>query len=379
MRLVVSYSREGLVSLTSTERKERPIEGVLAPIMFGLSLLFLAVVAVTLVLWVEPWGEFEAASETATAQSDSSSETLAVPLSADARESLLRFQTNAFWLGNWSFMLLSCLWPLFLLEQAFHILRLRSWSAFRGMYPFSWLYLLFPPLRMCAQRRGEVNEVWLPKWGWQQVDRSLRRRLERVFSVPMIWIALLILPVLGLPFLFKEQMSEHPWLRALIHMGTGVIWFAFTVEFIVMLSVARDKLKYCKTHWLDLAIILLPFVSFLRSLRVLRTSNLVNASRLSRVAKMVRAYRLRGVAMRGFRALLGLELLHRLLRSTPERRIEKLEKMRAEKLRELEDIDEQIENLKLLAASQNEEATPDDSRSESEAEQIAASPETENQ
>lgn len=362
--------------MTGTERKERLIEDVLAPVMFGLSLFFLAVVAATLVLWVEPWGDFEAASETAAADIDSSAES--APLSAAARESLLRFQTNALWLGNWSFLLVTCLWPLFLLEQVFHILRLGSWSAFRSLYPFWWLYLLFPPLRMCAQRRGEANEVWLPKWGWQKVDRSLRRRLERVFSVPMIWIALLILPVLGLPFLFKEQMSEHPWLRALIHLGTGVIWFAFTVEFIVMLSVARDKLKYCKTHWLDLAIILLPFVSFLRSLRVLRTSKLVNASRLSQVAKMVRAYRLRGVAMRGFRALLVLELLHRLLRSTPERRIGKLEKLRAEKLRELEDIDEQIENLRLLAASQDEQATQGNSHSDSESTPTAVSPEAEN-
>jgi hypothetical protein len=42
-----------------------------------------------------------------------------------------------------------------------------------------------------------------------------------------------------------------------------------------MISVAPRRLEYCKKHWLDLAIILLPLISFLRSLRcfVLRGSH----------------------------------------------------------------------------------------------------------
>ncbi|MEM8733275.1 MAG: potassium channel protein, partial [Planctomycetota bacterium] len=161
---------------------------------------------------------------------------------------------------------------------------------------------------------------------------------------------------------FKESVINYPFLRIALHIGTGLIWFAFTVEFIVMLSVAEKKLQYCKKHWLDLAIILLPLISFLRTLRAVRATRLLKVGKLGQVSKLVRAYRLRGVAMRGFRALMVLEVIHRVMRIKPESRIQKLELEYAEKELELRELREQIDELKLQVASQS--APPSDQQSE---------------
>ena len=66
---------------------------------------------------------------------------------------------------------------------------------------------------------------------------------------------MMILPILVIEYVFTAQVAQYAWLRLLLHVGTGVIWFAFAVEFILMVSVAEKKLAYCKKHWVDLAII----------------------------------------------------------------------------------------------------------------------------
>ena len=142
----------------------------------------------------------------------------------------------------------------------------------------------------------------------------------------MIGIALLIMPVLIVEFFMKDQVSQYEWLRAFLHIGTGVIWFAFAMEFILMVSVAKKKLGYCKDHWIDLAIIILPFVSFLRTLRMLRMTRLAHLLQLPMLTKLGRVYRLRGTAVKVLRALMVLEVLQRIVGGDPERQIEKLQR-----------------------------------------------------
>ncbi|MFK7738659.1 MAG: hypothetical protein AB8B50_21725 [Pirellulaceae bacterium] len=306
----------------------------LAALMFAASLAFLILLSAVLVLWIDV--VVEPAERT--------------DLTESARQELiakeLAFEASAQRIGNVCAALLLVLWPAFLAEQFYNHLKLSSDASFLKHYPFWWLSCTLPPLRLCAQHRAESNEVWLPRFGWRTVNRELRKELERLFSIPMIFIALLILPVLGAHLLFKDRIIDFPALRIFLHIGTGLIWFAFTVEFIVMVSVAEKKLNYCKKHWLDLAIILLPLISFLRSLRALRIARVVDIGRFSQMSKFVRAYRLRGVAMRAFRALLVLEVLHRILRTKPEKRIQSLELQYAEKKRELSELREQIEALR---------------------------------
>lgn len=297
--------------------------------MFYLSLLFLTLLAASMVLWIDVPRVVDVAD----------GEQISVS------EAEVAFEQAAYRLGRWCGVLLLALWPVFWIEQIWNFTRADNWAQFRAEQPYAPLFCLVPPLRLCAHVRDTTERLWLPWLGWQTVNRQLERKLEKHFSVPMIGIALLILPVLGLQFLFQDRIVEYPKVRFALHFGTGLIWFAFAFEFIVMVSVAERKFQYCKKHWLDLIIILLPLISFLRTLRLLRASKMIRIGKLQQLSKVVRVYRLRAVTMRGLRALMLLEVVHRLLKTTPEKRIKKLKNLVSDKERELAELHEEIARL----------------------------------
>jgi len=209
---------------------------------------------------------------------------------------------------------------------------------------------ILPPLRLGTASSAWGGRLWLPVLSWQLPGKRLTKTLARFFGKPMIAIALLILPILLLEFVFKSLIAEHRWLQLLIHTATGFIWFAFTVEFILMVSVTDRKMRYIKKNWIDLAIILLPLISFLRSIRALRLAKLAKVQQL---AKMGRVYRMRGLGMKLFRALLLFEVINRVFRITPEKQLAKLEMEREEHLEELEEMDSEIAELKKVIAEKN--------------------------
>jgi hypothetical protein len=332
--------------------------------MFFLSLAFLGLLAAVMVLWIDVDRIVETSVHDDALDPDEQL-VMEFSLSEEALAKEIKFAATAHRLGRYCALMLALIWPLFVVEQFVRLTGTWIPNSRERISGYWWLFCIVPPLRLCAQQHGLVreqssdigpNRVWLPKLGWQDVNRNLQRRLERAFSMPMILIALLILPILGLHFLFKDQIIDYPYLRILLHFGTGLIWFAFAVEFIVMVSVAENKLAYCKKHWLDLAIILLPLVSFLRTLRVLRAGKLVKLGKLQQVSRVIRVYRLRGVAMRALRALMVLEVIHRVFRTKPENRIKKLEQQCREKEHELAELHEEIARIKRsLGQSETEE------------------------
>jgi voltage-gated potassium channel len=216
------------------------------------------------------------------------------------------------------------IWPIVILESTYHwIIRPKTW-AMRWFHFFGIFFCICPSLRMCARSVEMDGRLWLPGMSWRRPNRRLRRRLEQIFSVPMIGIALLILPVLMVEFLLKDQVARYAWLRLALHIGTGVIWFAFAAEFILMASIADKKLDYIRKNWVDMAIILLPFFSFLRSMQAGRGSRLARLAKIPQLTKLARAYRLRGTVLKAFRALVLLDVSTRLLRTTPEKQLSRL-------------------------------------------------------
>jgi voltage-gated potassium channel len=306
----------------------------LAAPMFCLSLTFLIVVAILVVLWVD----------VQLFLSDPDVEQGAAAELSQSRDPWIS-QKAAHEAGSLCLYFLVLIYPLFWLELLFqYIIRDRSVSFWQQRSQ-SVVACFCPPLRMCARNYDMDGNIWFPKIGWRQPDKQLRDELEKKFSVPMIFIALAILPVLLIEVGMREQLMQRPWLQLLLHASMGVIWFAFAAEFLVMVSVAEKKLWYCKEHWLDLAIILLPFIAFLRSLRVVRATRLARLAKIQQLSKMGRLYRLRGLAMRALRALLILELLNRIFRISPERRLKSLRSSLEEKEAECEELRGQIAEL----------------------------------
>jgi hypothetical protein len=169
----------------------------------------------------------------------------------------------------------------------------------------------------------------------------------------------LILPLLALeygPWEWARELREHPWVVDFLYVSTVVIWFAFAVEFVIMVSVAEHQPAYCASHWLDLTIIVLPVLMFLGNLGFLRLSRL---ARLEQMGRLARLYRFRGLWMRAWRAIILLELIHRLL-ATPEKRLQRLRDRLALKEEEIQELQKEIRALEEdIAKKKKPEAAPE--------------------
>lgn len=237
---------------------------------------------------------------------------------------------------------LVALWPVFVAESV-----LRFWVRAGQLTLAQRLRSLIitcvaPPARMAGRAYADPARLWLPFFGWRTVDRHLRRDLERFFSVPMVVIALMVLPLLALEYFWEEEMNARPGLKLLFDVGTSIIWMAFAIEFTIEVSVAPSPLRYTVQNWMDLAIVALPLVDFLPVLRLLRLTRVLELQQLSRLGRL---YRLRGLLLKAWRAILLLEMLHRLLGNAKEKRLKRLRELLAARQEELEDLRKEIEEL----------------------------------
>ena len=312
-----------------------------APIMFGLSLLFLVLVATLIVLWVDV-PRFEMVSQNfGDAPSDiSDPEHLAE--AATGVGDVIIYALFAIWIV----IVAEVLVQLYLSARSRSVEKLNKWRV------FALFQCICPPLRLAAPNIAHEGQIWLPWIGWQTPNRKLYRRLERAFSKPMLFFALLILPLLLIEFGLHSVLEQQFWLRFLIHICTGLIWCAFAIEFIVLVSASEKRLAYIKKNWIDLAIILLPIVLFLRSLRAIRLARLAKLAKVQQLVQMSRVYRVRAVAMKLVRALMLLEVFGRLFGMTPQKRLDRLRSEYQEKQEELDEIAQEIQKLQIELENQ---------------------------
>jgi voltage-gated potassium channel len=230
--------------------------------------------------------------------------------------------------------LLWALYPLFVAEFAVHVITgSPRWRQHL-------LFCLLPPLRLAARDAATGKRVWLPASGWVEVNERLERGVARIFSGPMILIALAMVPLLALEFIWEHVIHDNAWIEMIVDFGTAVIWAAFTVEFVVMVSIVKKRLGYCKDHWIDLAIILAPMLAFARLFRLGRLL------RLQTVARTTRVYRLRGLATRAYRAIFFVEIIQKVFQGKPEKRLVRLQERLAEKRGEVRQIEEEIARVR---------------------------------
>lgn len=308
--------------------KQRDIDNRLAPAMFGLSIAFLMVLAALIVARIDIPRVVELSLLDSGRELPTPAALLRLKLAEEVSSNLTLF--------------LLLLWPFFIAESIYYLLRAKSVNAPRKQRLLYIGSAVAPPIRIGIPSLAWQGRLWLPVLHWIHPGKQTTHTLTRLFSKPMIAIALLILPILLLEFGLKSLVEEHFWLQMLIHIATGFIWFAFTVEFILMLGVTDKKLAYVKKNWIDLAIIFLPLISFLRGLRVLRLAKL---TKIQQLAKMSRIYRMRGLGMKLFRALLLFQVVNKILRITPQKRLKNLQARRDEQAEDLADTDAMIETV----------------------------------
>jgi hypothetical protein len=140
-------------------------------------------------------------------------------------------------------------------------------------------------------------------------DDDLRKRIDRYFHAPMIVLALMVLPLLVLDYLYIRESGPDTssgattgWMWWLVIGGLTLIWIAFTAEFIIKIAIAESRWEYLRRNWLDLIIIVIP---------------LLRPLRLAAVARTTQAFRLRGVGFKLaryiFTLVIGMEATNRML------------------------------------------------------------------
>ncbi len=228
------------------------------------------------------------------------------------------------------------LWVFFALELVFLGRLAYRQPQLRKALWFRCIVLFIPILRIGMKAVSHPNHTWLPFWHWSEVNRSLFDALRKIFSTPMIVIALFIVPLLLVEYKLKDDIVNHPAIYLLISTVQTFIWAAFVFEFTLMVSIAEEKIDYCKRNWIDILIIILPFISFFRTLRIMR---------LVKLKELVRVYRLRGVLMKTQQALVITGFIQRLILyklSTPEKTLNSLRKNLREKKKEYQELSEKI-------------------------------------
>jgi hypothetical protein len=227
------------------------------------------------------------------------------------------------------------IWPIFILEGGLRLLFCVRQDPVWQRWLYVGMLMLAPPLRMGSRAYADATRMWLPRWGWCTVDRHLRRRLERFFSIPMMVIAFLVLPVLALEYFWADWVRSNFAASLFLDVASSIIWMAFALEFILMLSVAPKKLAYCLQNWMDLAIVVLPLLDFMPLLRLLRLTRLLE---LQQFARLGRLYRLRGLFIKLWRAVLLLDIVNRLVGKGKEKRLLRLKELLAAKQEEVADL-----------------------------------------
>jgi voltage-gated potassium channel len=103
------------------------------------------------------------------------------------------------------------------------------------------------------------------------------RRIERATDLPLLVLAIIMIPLLALP----AFADLEPGVRDAFLAADWFIWAAFAVDYGVKLVVAPQRRLYVRSHVLEGLMVVLPF---LRPLRILRAARVVRVARLAVVA-----------------------------------------------------------------------------------------------
>ena len=100
-------------------------------------------------------------------------------------------------------------------------------------------------------------------------------RFERQTALPMMILALAIIPLLVLPLVFELSPAVESTFVAL----DWFIWVAFVLEYGIRLYLAPSKRYFVSHHIIDLLFVLIPFLRPLRIVRSVRAFSLLRAFR----------------------------------------------------------------------------------------------------
>lgn len=249
------------------------------------------------------------------------------------------------WEWDWLRLMLALLYALMLLEGLVVLIAVRKTETAALSRKQILLIAVCPPLRIVLSPQYAPRWIWLPGKGWRRRRQALFETLEVRLALPMLGIALLIVPVILLEIFLHDQIAQQPhWVNA-IHILTAMIWFAFALEFLLLISITEEKWQFARDHWVNALIIVLPLLAFLRMFVLIR---------FLKVGKLLQTVRLRVLFTRVYRIALLLNLLERILERRPRLYLRILRDRERRKRKELAEIRARIEELEERIAAESE-------------------------
>lgn len=92
----------------------------------------------------------------------------------------------------------------------------------------------------------------------------LYERVDRLTATPMLILSVIFLFVLLIPYAVTLDAAT----QEAFDVVSLLIWFAFALELVVKVGLCEQRLRYLVTHWIDVLIVVFPFLRPLRALRV---------------------------------------------------------------------------------------------------------------
>lgn len=97
-----------------------------------------------------------------------------------------------------------------------------------------------------------------------EAREAMLQRVERLTELPLLLLSFAMIPLLLGPLMW--DLSDYD--ESLFFTLDVFIWAIFAADLLVKLAVAPDRLGYARRHWLEVLIVLIPFIRPLRILRL---------------------------------------------------------------------------------------------------------------
>ena len=115
--------------------------------------------------------------------------------------------------------------------------------------------------------------------------KVLLEKVERYTEVPMLILVVVMIVTLVVPMVWQVNQKTESVLEVI----DWIIWALFALELAVKTYLSEQRLRYLRTHWIDVIVVVVPL---LRVFRIFRIARLARSARLLRSTRSLRIFRL---------------------------------------------------------------------------------------
>lgn len=112
-------------------------------------------------------------------------------------------------------------------------------------------------------------------------------RWERRTEIPLLLLAVAFLVAYAIPVIDNEVDRD---LETSLNLVSWTVWAAFALDFAARLYLAEARAQYARSHWYDVALVVLPMLRPLRLLRLLALARVLNRSAANSLVEKVTTY-----------------------------------------------------------------------------------------